>query len=837
MATTTTTTSQIEALNDTWTRPSGVIGWLSQVNHKAIAVRFIVTAFFFFSLAGIASLIMRLQLAQPELRIISPELYNQLFTTHGTTMMFLFAIPVLEAVGMYFVPLMIGSRDLAFPRLGAFGYWVYLIAGLTVWIALFTGNGPDAAWFNYVPLASSAESPGLGIDVWTTAITFMEIATLVASVELIVTIFKQRAKGMSLNRMPLFVWAILVMSFMIVFAMPPVMLASVMLLLDRVIGTHFFNVAAGGDPLLWQHLFWIFGHPEVYIIFIPALGIISVIVSTFTRRSNVAYTLIAASFVSIGILSFGLWVHHMFTTGLPWLSLSFFEAASMSIAIPTGILIFSWIGTIWGTRPVLNTPFLFILGFFFIFIIGGITGVMVAAVPFNEQVHDTYFVVAHFHYVIIGGSVFPLIGGIYYWFPKIVGRMMSEGWGKISFWTMLIGFNVAFFPMHIAGMMGMPRQVYTYRAGLGWDIPNLISSIGAFIFGVGIVISMINAFMSRSRGARAGANPWGAGTLEWSVPSPPPQYNFAELPVVTGRYPLWPDHDHGPADPGAEALSLSQEEFPQDRTERETPMTRLFDSKLERRVVVATSSIWPLLTALSVAVLVLGSMFNLWFVPVGAVLAYISVVGWLWPRSDEWTDTDEPEPFDKPSRYGVTARSTGWWAILLLVFIELTVFTGLIASYFYLFANATVWPPDGISAPSMGVPLIYTAVLLASGILAWIGDRDLANGNMQRMRLWRGAGIIALIVFLVLKVTEYSQLPYQWDDNAYSSIVWLIAGFHTLHVTTVLLKEIAVQALAWRGFFNETRRGAVEGATLYWIFVVVMWIPLFATVYLFPNYV
>ncbi len=632
-----TVSTRAEELSQTWDRPPGIIGWLSQVNHKAIGVRYFVTSFVFFALAGISALIMRLQLSMPELRIVNADTYNQLFTTHGTTMMFLFAVPMMEAIGMYIVPLMIGARDMAFPRLNAFGYWIFLIAGTTLWVSLFTGNAPDAGWFNYVPLSGPDASPGMGVDVWTTAITFIEIAALVAAVELIVTIFKMRAPGMSLNRMPVFVWAILVMAFMITFAMPPVMLASVMLMLDRMIGTGFFDVAMGGDPLLWQHLFWIFGHPEVYIILIPGLGMVSAIVAAFARRPNAAYSLLTASFVGVGFLSFGLWVHHMFAAGLPWMSLSFFEAASMAIAIPSGIAIFSWIATLWGTRPKLQTPFLYILGFFFIFIMGGMTGVMIASIPFNLAVHDTYFIVAHFHYVLIGSGVFPMVGAAYFWYPKITGKMMHEGLGKISFWTTFIGFNLAFFPQHILGFFGMPRQIYTYRDGLGWGEWNMASTVGAYLLGLGFLMTLVNMITSARRGESAGKNPWGAGTLEWATESPAPPYNFERLPMVRARYPLWKDGEIGPADPENNAVrEITDEVMVENTSRRESPGTRMLDSRLERVAVVASPSIWPMFAAFSVAVIVIGIMFTFWAVPVGIVLAYASLIGWLWPRKKEW---------------------------------------------------------------------------------------------------------------------------------------------------------------------------------------------------------
>ncbi len=627
----------IQTLTQTWQRPAGLIGWLSQVNHKAVATRFVVTALIFFVLAGIGALVMRLQLAQPNLDVVTPNVYNQLFTMHGTTMMFLFAIPVLEGVGMYLVPLMIGARDMAFPRLNAFGYWVFLLAGVSLYISPFFGNAPDGGWFNYVPLTSEEYSPGIGIDFWTTSITFLEIAALVAAVELIVTIFKLRAPGMSLNRVPLFVWAILVTSFMIVFAMPTVMLTSVFLALDRIVGTHFFDVAAGGDPLLWQHLFWIFGHPEVYIILVPALGIISTVVSTFARRPNAAYTLVVLSLVSIGFLSFGLWVHHMFTTGLPWLGLSFFAAASMMVTLPSGIQVFSWIATLWGTKPRLATPMLWILGFFVIFVLGGITGVMVGSIPFDDQVHDTYFVVAHFHYVLIGGAVFPLFGGIYYWFPKVTGRLLSDTLGKWSFWLTFIGFNTTFLPMHLTGFWGMPRRYYTYPTELGVGDLNLLSTVGAFLVATGFGLTLLNMFMSFRNGEEAGANPWGAGTLEWSVPSPPPPYNFEAIPAVDNRFPLWGPAQRGPA-PDVSLAAVSGVVLEPEAERRVTAGTQILDADLDAKLVLAGPSIWPLLLAIAVGTIFLGALVSLWFVPVGAVLSYIAAIGWLWPRKTEWEE-------------------------------------------------------------------------------------------------------------------------------------------------------------------------------------------------------
>jgi len=613
------------ALEQTWADPPGFFGWFCVVNHKTIAKRFIITCLVFFALAGLMAAVMRMQLARPGNNLVGPDMYNQLFSMHGTTMMFLFAVPVMQAVAIYLLPLMLGTRSVAFPRMNAYGWWLFLFGGIMLFTAFAVNSGPDAGWFAYVPLSGPDYSPGKRVDFWAQMITFTELSSLVAAIVIITTIFKFRAPGMTLNRLPLFAWAMLVTSFMVLFAMPAVMLASSALIMDRLIGTHFYNPAEGGDVLLWQHLFWFFGHPEVYLIFIPGLGFLSAIIPTFARRPIFGYTAMVLSLITTAFLAFGLWVHHMFATNVPELGKSFFTAASMLIAIPTAIQIFCWLATLATGRLNFKTPLLYVLAFFFVLVLGGLTGLMLAAVPLDLQVHDTYFVVAHLHYVLIGGAVFPLFGAFYYWFPKMTGRMMSEALGKLSFWLMFIGFNVAFFPMHMLGLHGMPRRVYTYQAGLGWDGLNLLATAGAVTLALGIFVSLVNAIRSRLAGAPAPADPWGGGTLEWATPSPPPIASFHRIPIVYGRDPMW---QPPPAGAPAFVAGLSAQT-------REQLVTSVLDALPDHRMSFPTPSPWPFLAALATTVLFIGSIFTPWAVVWGSVPVAVTLIAWFWPRMRE----------------------------------------------------------------------------------------------------------------------------------------------------------------------------------------------------------
>jgi cytochrome c oxidase subunit I+III len=611
---------QRRQLETTWGNPPGLVGWLSEIDHKAIARRFIVTAFAFFALAGILAALMRVQLARPENGFLNPDLYNQVFTMHGTTMMFLFAVPVVLAFGIYMVPLMVGAQAIALPRLLAYGYWMFLFGGIFLYVMFLANVGPDAGWFTYPPLAGPEFGYGKRADVWAQLITFTEVSALVVATCLICTILKLRTPGMSLNRMPLFVWAMLITSFMVIFAMPAVMVSSTCLILDRLLSTHFYNQAEGGDPLLWQHLFWFFGHPEVYIIFLPALGMMSEIVGTFSRRRVFGYLVMVLSMASTAFIGFGVWVHHMFATGLPQLGQSFFTAASMMIVVPTGLQIFGWIATIWTARRLqITVPFLYAASFFFVFIIGGLTGVMLASVPLDRQVHDTYFVVAHLHYVLIGGSLFPLLGAIVYWFPKMTGRLMDVRLGKLSFWLLFVGFNLTFFPMHLLGLEGMPRRIYTYPASMGWQTMNLLATIGAGIIFLSLAVYLANVVVSLRSGLAASSNPWEGSTLEWATSSPPPPYNFFPQPAVASGEPLW----HGELIPPV-IVGLAADK-------RQVLVTGLLDAGPDHRYKMPGPSLWPLLTAICTSIMFIWSIFQATGFIWGAIPTFLCLVGWFWP--------------------------------------------------------------------------------------------------------------------------------------------------------------------------------------------------------------
>jgi cytochrome c oxidase subunit I len=612
-----------------WETAPGLQGFFGSVDHKEIGIRYIVTAFVLLALGGVEALVMRVQLATPGGTLLTPEQYNQLFSTHGMTMIFLYASPILSGFSNYLWPLLLGSRDMAFPRLNAFGYWVYLASAAFMYAGFLTGNGPNDGWFNYVPYASRDYNPGLNQDFYALGMVFLGVSTTVGAANFIVTAFRTRAPGMSINRMPILIWGTLTANAANLVVVPAVSLAFFLLWLDRQFGTHFFDNAHGGQPLLWQHLFWIFGHPWVYAIVLPAMGMVSDGLPVFCRRPLVGYSLVALSTVATMIFGFGVWVHHMFATGLPGLGLSFFSGASIAIVIPSAVAVFAWLATIWLGRPVITTAFLFFSSTILLFVIGGVSGFMTASVPVDWQLTDTYFVVAHLHYVLIGINVFPVMGAVYFWFPKMSGRMLDEKLGRWNFWIAFVGFNLAFLPMHLTGLLGMPRRVYTYHEGMGWDTLNMITSVGSFVFAVGVLLLIVNVWKSLKAGARAGNNPWDAPTLEWATSSPPPPYNFAVLPTVASRHPLW-EHRLG-EEPATSSLDkgLLLDEG------KEMIGTSALDAQPDMILEMPEDSYAPVLLTVGLSILFVGLLCKAWtIVSLAIVVSAAALLLWMWPRRE-----------------------------------------------------------------------------------------------------------------------------------------------------------------------------------------------------------
>jgi cytochrome c oxidase subunit I+III len=613
----------VDRLELIWRPRPGLLGWITTTDHKRIGILYFFTSLALFGAGGVEALLMRTQLLGPNGHVLSPRVYDEMFTLHGVTMIFLFVIPMTTgAFGNYLLPLMIGARDMAFPRMNAVSYWIYLCSAIFMYISLAGGHAPNAGWFDYVPLAAKRFDPGVNIDFYGFGLIFNGISSSAAAINFIVTIFKMRAPGMSLNRMPLFCYAFLAASFALLFALPSLSLAALFLELDRNLGFRFYDTAGGGNALLWQNLFWIFGHPEVYIIILPAFGIATSIIPTFTHRRMVLFPLVALAEVMVAFLGFGVWAHHMFTVGLPTSATIYFAAASLIIVIPSAIQLFSWIATILTGKPDFKTPLLFIVGFIIYFILGGLSGITLAAIPFDQQVHDSYYVIAHFHMVIFGAAVFPILGGMYYWFPKVTGRMYSERWGKVSFWMTFVGTLVTFFPMHIVGLLGMPRRNYTYPAHMGWTLLNFMESIGAYILAAGLLLIVLNLFISLLFGAEAD-DPFHGDTLEWSTTSPPPPYNFVVIPTVTTPYGMYDTEDRR-----RDNKRLARGEGLLDEG-HETPMTTAQDADLVEVLEMPPHSIWPPVCALLLAgMFAMLLLVHYWIAGAFLVLAGLALFAW-----------------------------------------------------------------------------------------------------------------------------------------------------------------------------------------------------------------
>lgn len=817
-------TTQI--LEERWADPEpGIIGTLKAIQNDAVGGRIMITAFIFFLMAGVLALLMRLQLITPENTLVGPSTFNGFFTMHGSTMMYLFAVPMIEGMSIVILPILIGNREMPFPRLGVFSYFTFALGGILFFSSYLLRSVPDAGWFAYAPLSGPEFSPGIALDYWLLALGVAEVAAIAAGIEIIIAILRMRAPGMSLGRMPLFAWAMLVTAFSILFAFTPLIIGSLLLELDRKIGTQFFNAAMGGSPVLWQHLFWIFGHPEVYIQFLPATGMMAMIIPVFSRRRIIGYPFIVVAMVATGFMSFLLWIHHMFSVGIPQVTLGIFSAVSILIAIPTGVQIFAYLATVLFGRPQWKTPFLFAVGFLVTFVLGGITGVMVGVVPFDWQVHDSYFVVAHLHYVLIGGVVFPIFAALYYWMPKLTGKLLNERLGKWNFWLMFIGFHVTFFPQHISGLMGMPRRVYTYPAGMGWDIFNLISSIGAFILASGVLVFLVNYFYSNRTYEMAGRNPWGADSLEWSLVSPPPNYGFSQLPIVRSRHPLWDQETLTAGNQEVRKIVKGLAEWP--LSWRAALITTATDAKPLEIFRVSGPSFWPVVCAVGLVTVFGSEIFSLRPVALlGLLVLVVGVIGWNWPDTSP-TATEEEEAFEK--EYGIPVRPYGsrtvarsaMWLWLLLLGIALTSFT---FSYFFLRVESAVWPQGNLPLPAIKWVALATIPLLLNGVVVQRAVNAIKEERLGRARLMLALGFLLGAATLGLLVYEFVQLPFDWRTNGYGSIFFALGGFMMLMLIIGLGINLFTQYWTWRGVYSPQRSATIENTATYWIVMIPYWL-------------
>jgi cytochrome c oxidase subunit I+III len=826
-----------ERFLQTWSSPAGYRGWIGAVNNQPLGKRFMLTAFLFFLIGGALALLMRIQLSVSDNTFLGPQVYNNLFTMHGSTMMYLFAVPFLEGLALYLLPLMIGSRDVAYPRLTSFGWWTYLFGGIIFYSSFIFGTVPDAGWFSYTPLSGSRYA-GLGQDFWVLGLAMVEVAGIVAGIEIVVTILKFRAPGMSLNRMPLFVWAMLTAGAMILVAFTVLLTATLLLELDRAFGTRFFDVDYGGMDLLWQHLFWFFGHPEVYIIFIPATGIVSMVIAAFAKRIA-GYELIATAIIVTGFVSFGLWVHHMYTTGLPELSMNFFVAASLMIAVASGTQIFAWIASLWGSRPEMKVPLLYVLGFVFIFVLGGMTGVMVAVVPFDLQVHDTFFIVAHFHYVLIGGAVFPILAGMYFWLPKITGRMLGERLGRWNFWLIFIGFNVTFFPMHIMGLLGMPRRVYTYPSMLQIDGYNLLATIGAFAMALGFLLFTYDLFRSRRHGAMAGKNPWKGDSLEWSLESPPPNFAFVTPPIVRGRHPLWHPKFAEPGDPKLEKVRSAMSAAPEDW--RATLVTDTITADPQAIQYLPGPTPVPFYAAVGLVTAFTGALFGFYALAgAGALLFVGALIAWLW-APNERIERMQASAMDRKAGlpiFPTGARSTGWWGAVCLFVVLGSSLGALFYSYFFLRLFSSQWPQNDLPRPELILPGIAFGLLALSAGSQFFASRSIRQAHSRR-RIDAALGATLILGLLVLgyQVFALSRLPFGPGTNAYGSLFHVITWFLML----VLLTGLALLA----GMLVRLRRSPhappafvqlqLQVTSMFWYFAVATGLAVFGVLYLSPH--
>ncbi|HTN62231.1 MAG TPA: cbb3-type cytochrome c oxidase subunit I [Devosia sp.] len=803
-----------QRLAEAWARPKGW-RYFSDVNNSVVGIWYIVAAFAFMLFGGVLALIMRLQLAVPNNDLVSAGSYNQLFTLHGTVMMFLFAVPIFEAVAILILPAMLGARDLPFPRLSAFGFWCFVIGGVFVSGSIFFDAAPDSGWFMYPPLSTG--QGGIGTDIWLLGLSFIEVASIAAAVELIVGVLKCRAPGMHINLTPLYGWYVLIVGGMILFAFPPLIAGDFLFEMERAFDWPFFDVARGGDPILWQHLFWIFGHPEVYIIFLPAIALLAMIIPTFAGRPIAGYSWIVLSALGTGFLSFGLWVHHMFATGLPAISLGFFSAASEAVAIPTGIQIFVFIATVMLGKVTRTVPMLFCLGALATFIIGGLTGVMVAVAPFDFQVHDTYFVVAHLHYTLIGGMLFPVMAGVIYYYPFAMGKMLSFRLGLWSFWLSFLGFNIAFLPMHLTGLLGMPRRVFTYGADRGWDWLNLASTIGAFILAAGFLLFVWDCVRPKGEAANAKRNPWNAGTLEWLAPSFSAQWGLRSIPQIGSRYPLWDDKILAQRVEAGEGYLADAREG-----RRETLVTTVLDA-VPLQVLRVQGPTWiPAIAATGLGGAFIFSTYKWWWpASIGAALFLAAALYWLWTGTAEIPEkqTKDIGGGKRLPLYRAGVTSTGWWAMFITMTGDLTAFLSLIFGYFFFWTIHEDFPPPGITGPGWIWPSVAVAIVLVAWALT-LGSRFVNAGGSPIAARWMllGAMLMALAGALALLAGPWTS-GLDPTANAYAAIVWALALWSALHLGAGSIMQAYCLARSLFGKLTPTHDADLWNVTLYWHFV------------------
>jgi len=818
---------QAENLNKVWKTQTG-IRYLMSVNNSEIGKWYSLTCFAFMLMAGVLALLVRVQLAFPDMQFLDADRFNQFFTMHGTAMMFLFAVPLFEAMAILLLPAFLGARDMPFPRLSSFGYWSFLIGGIFVMGSLLFDVAPNSGWFMYPPLATEAEGPGS--DIWLLGLSFIEVASIAAAVELIVGVLKCRPPGMRVNMMPLYAWYVLVVGGMILFAFPPLIAGDLLFELERALDWPFFDATRGGDPLLWQHLFWIFGHPEVYIVFLPSIAIAAMIVPTVAQRPIVGYSWIVLSAVGTGFLSFGLWVHHMFTTGLPNISLGFFSAASEAVVIPTGIQIFVFVATLMVGRVKMSLPMLWIAGALAIFTAGGLTGVMVAIAPFDWQVHDTYFIVAHLHYTLFGGMVLPVFAGIYYFYPFFTKTYLSDRAGKWAFWLIFGGFNLTFLPMHLTGLKGMPRRVYTYPGDLGWNWLNLISTIGAFIIAAGFLIFLID-LLRPGKAKLAHRNPWRAGTLEWTDTVTGEDWGVRSIPYVTSRYPLWDQPKLVERmDAGRYYLPDAEEGL------RETMVTSVIDGR-PVQVQRVTGDAWITLWAavFTGACFILPTFHFYKSAIVAGAFAVVCILYWLWTstaRRPEKEMKDVGLGLSLPT-YASGPASVGWWAMWITMLGDSTAFASLIFGFFFYWTAKSDFPLPGADHADG----LLVALTLGATVLSWaatVGARELnrrAHVAAARVCLIAGPLLAAgAIAMLVLSVMGLEPSSHTYPAVVCAIVIWVVA-----HAGLGILMQLYCLAGSMTGKLDPDHDADIWNVTLYWHFHVLTVLVAIAVIGLAPR--